>query len=455
MSKIGPRIKELRQDIMDGVRPANAMPLRVFDDIRRREALAERLIGWTQLTAVVFFAALYALAPRALGASGFNFVPFALAGYLVFTLIRLWASYRFVLPGWFLFLSIVIDVALLFAIIFSFHIQYDQHPTFYLKAPTLLYIFILIALRALRFDPRFVLATGAVAALGWLSMLSYAILSDMGGMKVTRNYVDYLTSDAILIGAELDKMIAIIGVSIILAIVLLRARALLFSAVRDHTAAQDLKRFFAPEVARSITDADKELSVGQGIERDAAVMVVDIRSFTVNTEKLTPNATMRLLARYQAAIVPAIQKHGGRVDKFMGDGVLATFGAVEPSETYAADALRAVPDVLAVIDDCRDGFCEDGWPGTLRIGCAVTCGTVTVGVVGVADRLEYTVIGDPVNLAVKLENLNKPEATRALSTGGCLQLAKQQGYNDGNAITIRARHPVVGVDQAVDLAIIA
>lgn len=454
MSSLRLWLKDLGQDIMDGVQPAASVPTRVFNDIRRRETSAERLIGWVQLSALIFFSLLYAIAPRALGSSGFNFVPFALASYFVFTVARIWASYRFILPGWFLLLSIVIDVSLLFAIIFSFHIQYDQHPTFYLKAPTLLYIFLLISLRALRFDPRFVLATGAAAAAGWLTLVAYAILSDMGGMKVTRNYVEYLTSDAILIGAELDKMIAIVGVSIVLAIVLLRARALLFSAVRDHTAAEDLKRFFAPEVARSITDAENELLVGEGVEREAAVLLIDIRSFTTNAAKLPPNTVMRLLSAYQAWIVPLVQKHGGRVDKFMGDGVLATFGAVEPSQTYAADAVRAARDILSSIDECAQEFARNNWPGTLQIGCAATCGTVTVGVVGVADRREHTVIGDPVNLAVKLEDANKTELTRGLTTTSCLDLAVKQGFGKDYEFEVRPDRVIPGIDHKLEIAVL-
>jgi len=454
MTEITPRVRELRRDLRAGWRVDTSMPQRVLDDIHHQESQAERLIGWAQLGAVIFFSVLYALAPRAEGASGFNFVPYALGAYFAFTVLRIWLSYRFTLPGWFLFLSIVVDMALLFAIIFSFHIQYNQHPTFYLKAPTLLYIFILIALRALRFDPRFVLAAGVVAALGWLGLVAYAILSDMGKMKITRNYVEYLTSDSILIGAELDKMIAIIGVAIILAIVLLRARALLFSAVRSQTAANDLKRYFAPEIARSITDAEREIAVGEGTEREAAILVVDVRAFTANAARLDPNTVMRVLAHYQSLVVPAIQKNGGRVDKFLGDGVLATFGALQPSESYAADALRAATDVLTALDGAADGFAEFGWPGAFRVGCAVTCGTVRIGVVGVADRREYTVIGDPVNLAVKIEDANKTERTRALTTPDCLDLAKTQGFTEQMSLETRIGCRVSGVLQPIDLAVL-
>ncbi|MBB4305085.1 adenylate cyclase [Rhodobium orientis] len=451
--------RELSEDIREGTVSAEGMPERVAEDIGRREAQAERLIGWAQLSAVVFFSMLYAIAPRAEGATGFNFVPFALAGYFVFTVLRLWLSYRFMLPAWFLFLSIVVDVALLMALIFSFHIQYMQHPSFYLKAPTILYVFLFVSLRALRFDPRFVLTAGSVAAIGWVCLVAYAVFTDMGEMKITRNYVEYLTSNAILIGAEMDKIIAILGVTGILGVALLRARGLLFSAVRGSAAARDLSRYFAPEVARSITDADRELMIGEGVLREAAVLVVDIRTFTPTSARLQPNAVMRVLARYQAVVVPAIEAHGGRVDKFLGDGVLATFGAVEPSKTHAAGALAAAIAVLAAVDAEAGAFAAEGWPGPFRIGCAVTAGSVTVGIVGVHDRREHTVIGDPVNLAAKLETANKTEGTRGLTTTAVLDLARAQGFSDAAFGTVggevRKGRQVPGVTDPLDLVVIA
>ncbi|OYZ94953.1 MAG: adenylate cyclase, partial [Rhizobiales bacterium 17-65-6] len=114
------------------------VPARVQSEINRREAAAERLIGWVQLALVLFFATLYSIAPRAEGGSGSNFVPMTLAAYFLFTLFRLILSYRIILPAWFLVLSIIVDVALLCGLIFSFHIQYAQPAAFYLKAPTMI-----------------------------------------------------------------------------------------------------------------------------------------------------------------------------------------------------------------------------------------------------------------------------------------------------------------------------
>ncbi len=436
--------------ITRGGPPVEGLPLRVRQEIKTREANSERMIGWVQFGLVMFFASLYAIAPRAEGADGFNFVPYALGGYFLFTVLRLVLAYRFELPEWYLLISIGVDMALLVGLIFSFHIQYNQHPTFYLKAPTLMYVFIFIGLRALRFDPRFVLTTGIVAVAGWLGLVFYAVFSEMDGMYVTRNYVEYLTGNTILIGAELDKTMVILAVTIILSAAIYRGREMLFTSIRSQAAATDLSRFFSPEVAASITNADNALQAGEGTLREAAILYADIRGFTSTSANLPPEHVLAVLAAYQDIVVKIIDEEGGRVDKFLGDGILATFGAVQPSETYAADSLRAAYRLMAAIDDAQADFASAGWPGALRVGSAMTAGTVTVGVIGSKDRLEFTVIGDAVNRAAKLEDANKAENTRILTDLATYDLAVAQGYS-GRTGETRLGRSVAGIKKPIDL----
>jgi len=431
------------------------LPGRVARELDRRAARAEILIGWFQLGFMLFLATLYAIAPRAEGSQGFNFVPYALAAYCVFTLLRLALSYRMELPGWYLILSIVIDILLLFGIIFSFHIQYHQHPTFYLKAPTMMYIFLFITLRALRFEPRYVVITGALSMAGWAGLVAYAVFSDPSHMYVTRNYVDYLTGNAILFGAEIDKLMIIGAVTAILAIALARGRQLLVASVREHAAALELKRFFAPEVAETIAGADEELHVGEGSVRNVAVLLFDVRGFTATSAGLPPEATMRILSLYQGIAVPAIQAHGGRVDKFLGDGILATFGAIDESETYAADAMAAAFEVLAALEDSQAAFREHGWPHAFSVGCAVSSGPVVVGLVGVESRLEHTVIGSAVNLSTKLEDANKDLGTRFITSRDCFDTACAQGFVPPPGLVTTAGYALRDVEHRLDVVTVA
>lgn len=440
--------------VLTGGPSREGLPARVLAELDAREASAERLIGWVQLFVVVFFASLYAIAPRATGATGANYVPETLAAYFAFTLLRLVLSYRTTLPEWFLLVSIGVDVALLCGLIFSFHLQYDQPAAFYLKAPTLLYMFIFIGVRTLRVDPRFVLTTGIAFAVGWLGLLAYALMTDMGDMRITRDFVAYLTSNSILIGAEIDKMLTILGVTAILTISLYRGRQVLFDAIRSNAAEQDLRQFFAPEVAQSITAAEAMPSAGHGEARAAAILFVDVRGFTPTAETLTPEAVIAILTRYHELSLQVIEQHGGQVDKFLGDGILATFGAVHDSATYAADALRAAQDVVRACEAARPGFAALGWPRDFAVGASVACGTVTVGVVGARGRLEFTVIGTAVNLAAKLERANKTQATRALTDAGTHALALHQGYAEAN-LPVRRAQSLPGLARPVDVVVLA
>jgi adenylate cyclase len=436
-----------------GERPGE-LPERARRTILRSDAETEVLVGWVQAAAVVTFAVLYTISPKAFPPDvPFEPVPWALGLYALFTALRLWLAYRKRLTGAVLGLSVVVDFTVLMLTIWSFHLQYQQPAALYVKAPTLMYAFILIALRALRFEARWVLLAGACAIFGWLLLVLYALLLDPAGLPVTRNYVEYMTSYRVLIGAELDKMISLGMVTAILAVVVLRAHRLLVVATAERIAGHELSRFFAPEVARAIKQSEMPIAPGQGMLREAAILFVDLRGFTRLSATMPPDEVMRLLGDYQERLVPLIRGHGGRVDKYLGDGILASFGAVTTSTTYAADALRAVDALLAAADAWAREREAQGLP-PLRIGCGIAAGTVISGAVGDSVRLEFTVIGDTVNLAAKLQSHCKPENAQALTSAATLDLAEAQGYRPARPPERRPARAVMGVEAPVDIVVL-
>lgn len=431
------------------------VPQRVQDDIWRQQDRSEQIISLVQLAIVLVFGALFLVAPQPFeGEIGFELAPWALGLYLGFTLIRLIASYRVRLPGWFLTISVIADMALLMVLIWSFHRTYQQPPSFYLKAPTLLYVFIFIALRALRFDARYVLLAGGTAIVGWLILMTYAAVLDTEGMSITRDYIRYMTGNAILLGAEFDKIITIAVVTLVLAATVVRARRTLFASVSEGAAKRDLSRFFDANVARQITSGDVQVVAGEGEYRDAAVLMLDIRGFTAMSSSQSAASLIRLLSDYQAHVVPVIQDHGGGIDKFLGDGVMATFGAAVPSETYSADALRAVDEILDVMAAWNEARVAADLPPVV-VNAAVATGELIFGAVGDDRRLEYTVIGEPVNLAAKLEKHAKVEQVRALVTDAAYQTALRQGYEPKSSHELRRGRAVDGVEAPVDLVVVA
>ena len=443
------------KELLFGVAGEDALPARVKDHIRRAQDESEILIGWVQLAGVVFFALVYAIAPKTFDADVmFAPVPWALAFYFLFTLIRLYLAFTRRLPHWMIALSVVIDMSVLLITIWSFHLQYDQPPGLSLKAPTLLYIFILIALRALRFEARYVLFAGASAIIGWLILLGYAIRYSPNPDVITRDYVHYITSTDILIGGEVDKILSILAVTVVLCVALSRARRILVRSMAEQSAAKDLSRFFSPDVAARITASENLVRAGQGETRDAAILYLDIRGFTALAHRLPADDVMALLAEYQSRMVPVIQRNGGSIDKFLGDGILATFGAVLTTESYAADAIAAAESLLGELDTWNQRRLSRGL-APLRMGAGVAVGAVVFGAVGDDTRLEYTVIGDAVNLAAKLEKHCKTEAVRALTTTDAMARARQQGYAGAATHDILPARAVEGIEEPLDLAVIA
>lgn len=432
--------------------PEAGLPERVREAVRAQEDATERLISWVQLGIVVTFGTLYFLSP-APPESDFAPVPWALSIYLALTLVRVVWTHLARLPAWSLAASVVFDVVLLMVLIWSFHIQYMQPPSFYLKAPTLLYVFIFIALRALRFDARFIILTGLLSALGWGVLILYVVYVDPTDTMITRNYVAYLTSNSVLLGAEFDKIISILVVTALIAAALYRAKGLLVRAVSEQAAARELSRFFAPEIAERIKGSEHQIRAGSGEMRDAAILNLDMRGFTRMAGAAPPEEVMHLLAEYQRQMVPIIQRHGGSIDKFLGDGIMATFGVAQPSQSYAADALRALEEAMAVAETWRENCAAEG-RSCPRVNGAVATGPILFGAVGDETRLEYTVIGDAVNLSAKLEKHNKELGSRALCDQVTYDKAIEQGYEPGDDKTPAVAVRVAEVKEPLDLIVV-
>ena len=441
--------------MLTGVYAERNLPERVQRRIRSQREQGEVLVGWAQLAIVFAFGALYAASPKAFpDDAGIEPVPWALAGFLAFTGLRLWLAIRRAQPMWFRVLSPVVDVAVLLALIWSFHIQYQQPVAFVLKSPTLLYVFLFIALRALLFDPLYVVITGVAAAAGWLVLVQLAVAADGSADLVTRDYVEYMTSNRILLGAEFDKIFTILAVTAVIAVAVLRARCLLVDSVVEGARAHDFARFFSAPVAERIATSEDEIKPGVGQARSAAILFVDIRGFTEMATTERPSEIIQLLGDYQAQLMPAIGGNNGTAEKFLGDGMMAAFGAAVESETHAADALRAVDGILANMARWNSERAASGQV-PVEIGMAVTAGRIVFGAVGGESRLEYAVVGHPVNLAAKLEKLNKSLSTRALCTAEAYQAALAQGYRPAHGPQPLGEHQVDGIADPVDLVCLA
>lgn len=151
----------------------------------------------------------------------------------------------------------------------------------------------------------------------------------------------------------------------------------------------------------------------RGESREVTVMFCDIRSFTAMSEMMEAEEVVSLLNRYFTVLGSCIARHGGVINKYIGDAIMAMFGVPLPSESHAADAYRAALDMRDALAGLNREFAAEGKP-PLRFGIGIHTGRVFAGTIGAQDRMEYTIIGDTVNTASRIEALCKSYKTDLL-----------------------------------------
>ena len=222
--------------------------------------------------------------------------------------------------------------------------------------------------------------------------------------------------------------------------------AMLNGLRQEEVVRQLFSLYVTPEVAEHAIQHGAELG---GQLTDATVLFSDIRGFTAMTEQLGPERIIGLLNRYFDAMSDAIVVQGGLVNKFGGDSLLAVFGApLHPAPDHAARAVRAAQAMLAALDTFNAEQIARGEPA-LRIGIGIATGPVVAGNVGSEERLEYTVIGDTVNLASRLESMTKEleelDATVLLSSATAEALAVWSDLLPAGKINVRGKQAPVRV----------
>jgi len=284
-------------------------------------------------------------------------------------------------------------------------------------------------------------------------MVAYAIIGSPG--SVTRSFVDYLNGNLILVGAEIDKVVAILVVTAILALAIRRAGAVLTRSIREEVRTRDMIRFLPRDVAHVITSSEDIVRPGDAEEREAAVLLLDLRGFTRFCAGKEPREVVDLLVGFHKRIVPIVTGYRGVVDKYLGDGVMATFGAAHASPTAAADAMQALDAIVVEARAWHDELAANGGERPPLVNGAVTAGPVVFAALGDEERLEYTIIGEAVNLATKLEKHNKAEGSIALATLADYRRAEAQGYSRGFQPEILEARSVAGVAEPLDLVVLA
>ncbi|HVP51347.1 MAG TPA: adenylate/guanylate cyclase domain-containing protein [Terriglobales bacterium] len=209
-------------------------------------------------------------------------------------------------------------------------------------------------------------------------------------------YVDNLKRTAAFTQDELD-VLTVVAAQAAAAIDSAKTHAELAEHAMQRSA---LERFLSPEVVEMIAAHPHEVKLG-GVSQKVTILFADIRNFTSLSETLPPEKIVEILNEYFTRVTDVIFDYGGTLDKYLGDGVMAVFGAPLSKGNDAASAVRSAIAIQRLVNEMnRDASARD-WP-CLGVGIGVNTGMVTAGNIGSPRRIDYTVIGDPVNVASRL-----------------------------------------------------
>ena len=201
-------------------------------------------------------------------------------------------------------------------------------------------------------------------------------------------------------------------------------------------------RFVSQDVADAILDGRVPLG---GEHREVSILFQDIRDFTAISERTDPAVLVRMLNQFFTEMVAAVEAQGGIVKQFTGDGVMALFGAPVAHPDAPARAVRAALGMVARLQDLNIRLKEQGFPA-LKIGVGIHTGEVVAGQIGPDRRVEYGVVGDPVNLASRIEGLTKEmKATIVVSGETADRLDENFVFGRRNVFPVKGKEKPVPV----------
>ncbi|XDD44301.1 adenylate/guanylate cyclase domain-containing protein [Leptospira sp. WS60.C2] len=305
------------------------------------------------------------------------------------------------------YISLFIDNLLITMTILNWYwIKGDGNPNFLVKTPLL--IFYLLPLSLCLFQYRFSLVVFSFVCflVSYYSFIA-AALHDPDAI-ISLDWTSYVLGDEIiLLDALVSKPVIYLILAFAISYGIFRSLRMLLKFAASETQKTTLSRYFSPDlVSEIVSDPDV---LGKGKRQKVTVLFSDIRGFTQFSELLDPEELSIFLTEFRKRMVRVIFQNKGSLDKFIGDAVMVTFGTPLPSEIPGEDSINAVNAAKAMLDELQLWNQERKEKGQveIKIGIGIHSGEVFCGSIGSEERMEYTVIGDTVNTASRIESACK------------------------------------------------
>ncbi|MEM9011674.1 MAG: adenylate/guanylate cyclase domain-containing protein [Pseudomonadota bacterium] len=291
------------------------------------------------------------------------------------------------------------------------------------------FLFVFLAFTALTYSPALALWAGVAAAAAWIGGVLWILLQpgsftegvgtlaalpreELFAVLLDRNYVSTIAT-----GQEALLLLIAGGV---MAAAVLRDRRIALRQIETARERTKLARYFSPDVAEELAQAPEGLSAMS--RRNAAILFADIVGFTGHAERMTPEETIAFLREFHRRATAEVFNHRGTLNKFIGDEVMASFGALHGRPDAAADALECAVGIARRIQDWSEERVAAGLD-PVKVGVGVHTGTVVLGNIGDERCLELALIGDAVNTASRLEASTRTHSAWVVASEAALEAA--------------------------------
>ncbi|MFC3231029.1 adenylate/guanylate cyclase domain-containing protein [Marinibaculum pumilum] len=430
--------------------------------LREAEIAAERIVGIVRMAAAALLAAALMVAVSGAGPdTGDSLEPVfhrqyavALATQAAYFLLGA-AAVAVARPAmfrpWIPWASSALDVAFVLSALW-FSLANTGLSTNYIAAmPAAWLLPLILCLGAQRFNTSLQLAVTAALAIGLAVVPALA-----GGWRIFAEG-DGLVDLFFALPPNIMRWVMLVAAGLTIALAVARTHRLLDRMLEEARRRAALTRYLPAELAPWLAAGD-----GAGLHlsqrRTVAILFVDIRGFTARAEQLSPERLSAFVTDYRRRVQAAARAHDAIIDKFIGDAAMLLFGATGPADrpvaASARDALACGHALLDTIADWNRDLAQRGEP-PVAVGVGVHAGTVYCGTVGDAERLEFTVLGDAVNVAARLEAMCKPLQKPMLASAEVLEAAgasAADGWQDlgrqaisGRSEAMRLYAPAAGI----------
>ncbi len=290
----------------------------------------------------------------------------------------------------------------------------------------------------------------------WIATLPDPVTTTAGGsideaqLTSAEQLAGYLNPYFVSLNALQNQVVLLLIVTALLAAAVWRSRRLLLRQVAAESGRANLARYFSPNIVDQLATADAPLDAVR--TQSVAILFADIVGFSTLSEDLPPDRVIALLRSFHQRMCRVVFAHDGTVDKYIGDAVMATFGTPTPGRSDATRALACTQAMLGEVErwNAKRSLRR---AAPVAIGIGLHVGSVVVGNIGDERRLEFTVIGDAVNLASRLERLTRQLGVAVAASDDFIEATRREGvaadrlaaFRREGGTTIRGRRNPIAI----------